>query len=104
MIVLKGSQARILEVLESLSGIVQRRHTLPLLANVLLRKSGNTISDGFPESGGGGASAAITVIGTEADAAGSDAPGAGSEVAASDDDDDGESDGDPDREGVRSFV
>lgn len=98
MIVLKGTQAKILQVLESVAGIVERRHTLPILANVLIRNTGNTISDGFPESGGGGASAAVTVIGTDADAAGADATGAGSEVAASDDDEGGEGDGDPDRQ------
>ena len=38
MIVLKASQERILSVLQSVSGIVERRHTLPILANVLLRK------------------------------------------------------------------
>lgn len=103
MIVLKGTQAKILQVLESVAGIVERRHTLPILANVLIRKTGNTISDGFPESGGGGASAAIAVIGTDADAAGADATGAGSDVAASDDDEGGEGDGDPDRQSRKAL-
>ena len=40
MIVLKAAQEKILGALQSVSGIVERRHTLPILANVLLRKSG----------------------------------------------------------------
>lgn len=98
MIVLKCSQEKVLQVLASISGIVERRHTLPILANVITRKSGNTITDGFPESGGGGASAAVTVVGIDADAAGGDAGGAGPDVVASDDDDGGEGDSDPDRQ------
>jgi DNA polymerase-3 subunit beta len=43
MIVLKATQDKFLSVLQSVSGIVERRHTLPILANVLLRKSGNSI-------------------------------------------------------------
>jgi len=39
MIVLKATQAQVLEVLQSVAGIVERRHTLPILANVLLRKT-----------------------------------------------------------------
>jgi DNA polymerase-3 subunit beta len=42
MIVLKTAQAPLLEALQSVSGIVERRHTLPILANVLLRKNGST--------------------------------------------------------------
>ncbi len=38
MIVLKATQARVLEALQSVAGIVERRHTLPILANVLIRK------------------------------------------------------------------
>jgi len=98
MIVLKATQDKVLAVLQSVSGIVERRHTLPILANVIARRGGTSISDGFPESGGGGASAAITVIGVDADAAGADATGAGPDVAASDDDEGGEGDGDPDRQ------
>ena len=98
MIVLKATQDRVLAVLQSVSGIVERRHTLPILANVITRRGILSISDGFPESGGGGASAAITVIGVDADAAGADATGAGPDVAASDDDEGGEGDGDPDRQ------
>jgi len=39
MIVLKATQAQVLEALQSVAGIVERRHTLPILANVLLRKT-----------------------------------------------------------------
>ena len=40
MIVLKTTQDKLLAALQSVSGIVERRHTLPVLANVLLRKNG----------------------------------------------------------------
>ena len=40
MIVLKATQDKILSVLQSVAGIVERRHTLPILANVLIRKVG----------------------------------------------------------------
>ena len=43
MIVLKAAQANLLEALQSVAGIVERRHTLPILANVLLRKNGPAI-------------------------------------------------------------
>jgi DNA polymerase-3 subunit beta len=43
MIVLKAAQAKLLEALQAVAGIVERRHTLPILANVLLRKTGDTI-------------------------------------------------------------
>ena len=43
MIVLKATQDKVLAVLQSVAGIVERRHTLPILANVLLRKTGNAI-------------------------------------------------------------
>ena len=43
MIVLKATQDRVLSVLQSVSGIVERRHTLPVLANVLIRKTGSTL-------------------------------------------------------------
>ena len=39
MIVVKAPQERLLEALQSVAGIVERRHTLPILANVLLRKN-----------------------------------------------------------------
>ena len=43
MIVLKAPQEKLLGALQAVSGIVERRHTLPILANVLLRKTGSTI-------------------------------------------------------------
>ena len=43
MIVLKATQDKVLSVLQSVAGIVERRHTLPVLANVLIRKSGNSL-------------------------------------------------------------
>ena len=43
MIVLKSAQSHILAALQSVSGIVERRHTLPILANVLLRKVGTEV-------------------------------------------------------------
>jgi DNA polymerase-3 subunit beta len=43
MIVLKATQDKVLSVLQSVAGIVERRHTLPILANVLLRKTGSAI-------------------------------------------------------------
>src|SRR3990167_2137600 len=43
MIVLKATQDKVLSVLQSAAGIVERRHTLPILANVLLRKTGTSL-------------------------------------------------------------
>jgi DNA polymerase III subunit beta len=43
MIVLKATQDKLLAVLQSVSGIVERRHTLPILANVLIRKTGSSL-------------------------------------------------------------
>jgi DNA polymerase III subunit beta len=43
MIVLKAAQAAVLGALQSVAGIVERRHTLPILANVLMRKDGQDI-------------------------------------------------------------
>jgi DNA polymerase III subunit beta len=43
MQVLKTTQEQLLSALQSVSGIVERRHTLPVLANVLLRKTGSSI-------------------------------------------------------------
>jgi DNA polymerase-3 subunit beta len=43
MIVLKATQDKILSVLQSVSGIVERRHTLPILANVLVRKTATAL-------------------------------------------------------------
>ena len=41
MIVLKEAQTKFLDALQAVSGIVERRHTLPILANVLVRKVGS---------------------------------------------------------------
>ena len=43
MIVLKATQDKVLSVLQSVAGIVERRHTLPILANVLIRKTDSSI-------------------------------------------------------------
>ena len=43
MIVLKAAQEKVLAALQAVSGIVERRHTLPILANVLIRKTGSKI-------------------------------------------------------------
>jgi DNA polymerase-3 subunit beta len=43
MIVLKATQEKVLSALQAVAGIVERRHTLPILANVLIRKSGGQI-------------------------------------------------------------
>ena len=39
MIVLKATQDKVLSVLQAVSGIVERRHTLPILANVLITRA-----------------------------------------------------------------
>jgi DNA polymerase-3 subunit beta len=43
MIVLKETQDKVLSVLQSVAGIVERRHTLPILANVMIRKTGSSL-------------------------------------------------------------
>ncbi len=43
MIVLKATQDKVLAVLQSVAGIVERRHTLPILANVLIRKTAGSV-------------------------------------------------------------
>ena len=43
MIVLKSPQEKLLTALQAVAGIVERRHTLPVLANVLLRKTGSEV-------------------------------------------------------------
>lgn len=43
MIVLKAPQEKVLFVLQSVAGIVERRHTLPILANLLIRKVGSSL-------------------------------------------------------------
>ena len=48
MIVLKAAQEAVLAAMQSVAGIVERRHTLPILANVLMRKNGDSVE--FPTS------------------------------------------------------
>ncbi len=43
MIVLKAVQEQLLGALQAVSGIVERRHTMPVLANVLIRKNGRQV-------------------------------------------------------------
>ncbi|GAB4211488.1 MAG: DNA polymerase III subunit beta [Rhodoferax sp.] len=43
MIVLKDSQEKLLGVLQSVAGIVERRNTMPILANVLIRRQGSVV-------------------------------------------------------------
>src|SRR6195952_2286933 len=43
MIVLKTAQEKVLTALQAVAGIVERRHPLPILANVLIRKTGANI-------------------------------------------------------------
>lgn len=43
MIVLKATQEQVLSALQSVAGIVERCHTLPILANVMIRKSGESL-------------------------------------------------------------
>ncbi len=43
MIVLKATQEKFLSALQSVAGIVERRHTPPILANVLIRKTGDQL-------------------------------------------------------------
>jgi DNA polymerase-3 subunit beta len=43
MIVLKAAQEQVLSALQAVAGVVERRHTLPVLANVLIRKNGDAI-------------------------------------------------------------
>jgi hypothetical protein len=43
MIDLKATQDKVLSVLQSVAGIVERRHTLPILATMLQRKTGNVL-------------------------------------------------------------
>jgi DNA polymerase-3 subunit beta len=43
MIVFKSTQDKVLAALQSVAGIVERRHTLPILANVMLRKTGSAV-------------------------------------------------------------
>jgi DNA polymerase-3 subunit beta len=43
MILVQTTQAQLLGALQGVAGVVERRHTLPILANVLLRKTGASI-------------------------------------------------------------
>jgi DNA polymerase-3 subunit beta len=44
MQMIKATRDAILKPLQTVAGIVERRHTLPILSNVLVRKTGNTVS------------------------------------------------------------
>lgn len=44
MLLIKANRELLLKPLQSVTGVVERRHTLPILANVLIEKSGETIS------------------------------------------------------------
>lgn len=44
MILIKAQRDAILRPLQLITGIVERRHTLPILANILLRKKSNVVS------------------------------------------------------------
>ena len=43
MIVFKAAQGQVLAAMQSVAGIVERRHTMPVLANILMRKHGNIL-------------------------------------------------------------
>lgn len=43
MNIIKTPQNAVLAVFQSVSGIVERRHTMPILANVLIKKTGNAL-------------------------------------------------------------
>ena len=43
MLILQAERDALLKPLQAVTGIVERRHTLPILANVLLRKTGNAL-------------------------------------------------------------
>src|SRR5690606_40263818 len=44
MLLMKANRDAILKPLQTVAGIVERRHTLPILANVLIRKNAETVS------------------------------------------------------------
>ena len=44
MLMIKATRDAILRPLQMVAGIVERRHTLPILANVLIRKRGDQVS------------------------------------------------------------
>ena len=43
MIVFKAAQGQVLAAMQSVAGIVERRHTMPVLANILMRKHGSVL-------------------------------------------------------------
>ena len=43
MIIFKATQDKILSILQTVSGIVEKRHTMPILANILIQKIGKNI-------------------------------------------------------------
>ena len=44
MTLIKINREALLRPLQAVSGIIERRHTLPILSNVLLDRSGNRVS------------------------------------------------------------
>ena len=44
MLLFKGLRDQLLTPLQSVSGIVEKRHTLPILSNVLLEKDGEKLT------------------------------------------------------------
>lgn len=44
MQILQADRDALLKPLQAVTGIVERRHTLPILANVLIEKSGDTLT------------------------------------------------------------
>ena len=44
MLLFKGSRDQLLAPLQAVCGIVEKRHTLPILSNVLLEKNGETLT------------------------------------------------------------
>ena len=44
MILIKAQREALLRPLQMVSGIVERRHTLPILSNVLVKKTGSHVS------------------------------------------------------------
>ena len=43
MIILKATQETLINAVQSVSGIVEKRHTQPILANLFIKKEGNNI-------------------------------------------------------------
>jgi len=82
MIVFKGTQDRVLSTLQSVAGIVERRHVFNKATNA------TSITNGFPEQGGSSSA--------DVAAEGCNASGEAPAVAGSDDDGNSE-EGDPDR-------